>query len=169
IRFCRWSTGGFSQPLAFFGTQVTFADVFAQILEYGAPPKDYRRERNRSLSHRCLHSSFYLPVVVETVRLFLAEGEQFRFVCYRTKVRFLAVTAWAAWSTGPSPLPLLASPPAHRRSAFYANRPSDRNGTRHPCASRHVNAAAGGNAGDKAQRPCRIGLRPRHARARQER
>jgi len=33
----------------------------------------------------------------ETVRLFRAEVEQFRFVCYRTKVRFLAVTAWAAW------------------------------------------------------------------------
>ena len=63
----------------------------------GAPPKDYRRERHRSLSHRCLHSRYYWPVMPETVRLFRAEVEQFRFVCYRTKVRFLAVTAWAAW------------------------------------------------------------------------
>jgi len=31
----------------------------------------------------------------ETVRLFRAEVEQFRFVCYRTKVPFLAVTARA--------------------------------------------------------------------------
>jgi hypothetical protein len=58
-------------------------------------------------------------VMVETVRLLRVEVEQFRFVCYRTKVRFLAVTASTLWSTGPSPLPLLASPPAHRRGLFH--------------------------------------------------
>ena len=31
---------------------------------------------------------------------------------------FLAVTAWAAWSTGPSPLPLLVSRPVHLSSSF---------------------------------------------------
>src|SRR5262249_14407087 len=85
----------FSQPLAFFGTQVAFTDVFAQILEHGTPPKDYRRERNRSLSPRRLHSSYYWPVMPGTRRLFRAEGGQFWFVCYPAKVRFLVVT-WAA-------------------------------------------------------------------------
>src|SRR5262249_10344975 len=116
MRFGRLSTGGFSEPIAFFGTQVAFTDVFAQILEHGAPPTG-GSATGLSATDACI-LSYYLPVMPENRRLFRAGVEQFLFVCYRTKVRFLAVTAWAAWSTGPSPLPLLASRPLQPSSSF---------------------------------------------------
>src|SRR5215469_8176869 len=39
------------------------ADFFAEVLEHGAPPKNYRRERDRSLSHRRLGFGCYWPMM----------------------------------------------------------------------------------------------------------
>src|SRR5262245_44194556 len=59
----RWGQGGFGQPLAFLRTAKALVDVFAEVLEHGAPPKDDRRERDRSLSHRRLSSGCYWPMM----------------------------------------------------------------------------------------------------------
>src|SRR5215510_16058422 len=51
-----WTQGGFRQQPAFLRTLKALTDFFAEVLEHGAPPKNYRRERDWSLSHRRLSS-----------------------------------------------------------------------------------------------------------------